>query len=110
MTSPVVRVTCISFGSRPTIDAIAVRQIASTSKDGAAGASDMLADNIVNVINLETKSIGVCPLSPVRFLTFSPELYKLYETDAPDIEPDELIVKAIARGPPGDLFLFSFVQ
>ena len=34
----------------------------------------MLADNIVNVINLETKSIGVCPLSPDRFFTFSPEL------------------------------------
>ena len=105
-----VRVTCIIFGSRPIIDAIAARQIASTSKDGAADASDMLADNIVNVINLETKSIGVCPLSPDRFLTFSPELYKLYETEAPDIESDELIVKAIARGPPGDLFLFSFVQ
>jgi hypothetical protein len=96
--SPVVRVTCISFGSRPIIDAIAVRQIASTSKDGAADA-DMLADNIVNVINLETKSIGVCPLSPDRSFTFCPELYKLYETEAPDIEPDELIVKAIAGGP-----------
>jgi hypothetical protein len=35
----------------------------------------MLADNIVNVINLETKSIGMCPLSLDRVFTFSPELY-----------------------------------
>ena len=104
-----VRVTCISFGSRPIIDAIAVRQIASNSKDGAADASDMLADNIVNEINLETKSIGVCPLSPDRFLTFSPELYKLYETEAPDIQPDANRKSNCTR-PPGDLFLFSFVQ
>jgi hypothetical protein len=45
------RVTCMVFGSRPIIDAIAVRQIASTSKAGAADASDMLANNIVNAID-----------------------------------------------------------
>jgi hypothetical protein len=65
----------------------------------------MLADNIVNVIKLETKSIGVCPLSADRFFTFSPERYKLHEIEAPDIEPDELIVKAIARVL-GDLIYF----
>ena len=48
----------------------------------------MLADNIVNVINLETKSIVVCPLSPDRSFTFCPDLYKLYETETPD-ESDE---------------------
>jgi hypothetical protein len=69
--------TCIIFGSRPIIDAIAVRQIASTSKAGAADARDMLANNIVNVINRKTKSIGKSLLYPDRFSTFSPELYKL---------------------------------
>jgi hypothetical protein len=53
----------------------------------------MLADSIVSVINREMKSIGGFPLSPDRFFTFSPELYKLYETEAPDIEPYELLVK-----------------
>ena len=67
----------------------------------------MLADNIVNVVNRETKSIGGCPLSPDRVFTFSPELYKLYETEAPDIDPYELLVKAICRTrPPGDLIYF----
>ena len=99
----------MSFGSRPIIDAIAVRQIASTSKVGAADASDTLADNIVNVINLETKSIVVCPLSPDRSFTFCPDLYKLYETETPDIESDELIIKTIAPGP-GDLYLLSSVS
>ena len=70
--SPVVRVTCISFGSRPIIDAIAVRQIASTSKVGAADASDILADNIVNVINLETKSIGCVATFSGSFLHIAP--------------------------------------
>ena len=48
----------MSFGSRPAIDAIAVRQIASTPKADAADAGDMLADTIVNMINRETKGIG----------------------------------------------------
>jgi hypothetical protein len=51
------------FGSRPIIDAIAVRQIASTSKDDAAEAADMLADSIISVINREMKSIGVSTFS-----------------------------------------------
>jgi hypothetical protein len=40
------------------IDAVAVRQIASTSKAGAAEAGDMLASNIVNAIDQKTKCIG----------------------------------------------------
>jgi hypothetical protein len=69
----VVRVTCIVFGSRPIIDAIAVRQIASTSKAGAPDARDMLANNIVNVIHQRMKSIGIPPLFPDRFFIFNPE-------------------------------------
>jgi hypothetical protein len=52
----------MTFGSRPAIAAIAVRQTASTSKAGAADAGDMLADSIVNMINRETKGIGEFPL------------------------------------------------
>jgi len=47
------------------IDAIAVRQIASTPKAGAADASDALADNIVNMINQETKGIFESRPSPI---------------------------------------------
>jgi hypothetical protein len=46
------------FGSRSVIAATAVRQIVSTAKDDAADASDVLPDNIVNVINRDTKGIG----------------------------------------------------
>ena len=71
----------------------------------------MLAASIVSVINRETKRMGGFPFSPDRFFTFSSEPYKLYETEAPDIDPYELLVKAIpARGPPSDLYLFSFVS
>jgi hypothetical protein len=56
------------------------------------------------------KSIGGFPLSPDRFFTFGPELYKLYETEAPDIDRYELLVKAICRTRPGDLYLFSIVS
>jgi hypothetical protein len=70
----VVRVTCIIFGSRPIIDAIAVRQIASTSKAGAPDARDMLANNIVNVINQRMKGIVMPPLFSDRFFIFAPDV------------------------------------
>jgi hypothetical protein len=40
------------------MDAIAVRQIASALKAGAADAGDMLANNIVNAIDRKTKCMG----------------------------------------------------
>jgi hypothetical protein len=58
------------------IDAIAARQIASTSKAGVADACDMLANSIVDAINRKAKSMGEPLLSPDRFLAFSPELRK----------------------------------
>src|ERR1700730_4447680 len=95
--SPTVRATCMFFGSRPIIVAIAVRQIASTSKNGAADASDMLADNIVNAINRETKSMGDSPVFSRLFLQIRPKLSKLCETEAPDIGQYEPIARAICR-------------
>jgi len=83
------------------IDAIAVRQIASTSKAGAADAGDMLADSIVNMINQETTDIGESTF-------FHLELYKLCETEAPDIERYVLPVEAICRTVPGDLDFIYF--
>src|SRR5450756_20417 len=49
------------FGSRSMIAAIAVRQIASTSKAGAADACDRPANNICNVIRRKAKRISVKP-------------------------------------------------
>jgi hypothetical protein len=46
------------------MDAIAVRQIASTSKAGAADAGELLADSIENMINREKKGIGEFPFLP----------------------------------------------
>jgi hypothetical protein len=46
------------------IDAIAVRQIASTSKAGAADAGETPADSMVNMINRQTKGMGEFPLLP----------------------------------------------
>jgi hypothetical protein len=57
-TSPTVRIICMALGSRPIIDAIAVRQIAATSKAGAADADDRLAANIVKAISREAKCMG----------------------------------------------------
>jgi hypothetical protein len=53
-----VRIICMALGSRPIIDAIAVRQIAATSKADAADADDRLAANIVKAISGKAKCMG----------------------------------------------------
>jgi hypothetical protein len=52
----------MTFGSRPAIEAIAVRQIASTSKNGAADAVNIVDENIESAISRKVKSTGETPL------------------------------------------------
>jgi hypothetical protein len=59
---PTVRVTCMIFGSRSINAAIAVRQIASASKAGAADTGDGPASNNGNAIRRKAKCISVKPV------------------------------------------------
>jgi hypothetical protein len=55
------------------IDAIAVRQITLTSKAGAPDTRDMIANNIVNVINQRVKSTAIPLPFADRFFIFNSE-------------------------------------
>jgi hypothetical protein len=63
------------------IDAIAVRQIASTSKAGAAAAGNTPADSVVNMSN-RCRRISFLP--PFRHV--QPDSYHLHQIAASDID------------------------